>query len=111
MFIFSSSCEKSFLRTAKNDQIESLCEICFNILAGNIPVNVDKMEKYKNFLRSLDRKKSNIQQQKKKMLVNQSPGFLRLLAPAIISTLRGIFGRVIGKKTLMRENIDFDVCM
>lgn len=88
---------RALLKTAKNEQIESLCEICLNILAGNIPVNVNKMKKYKNLLRNLARKKSSIQQ-KKRMLVNQSGGFLPLLAPAIISTLGGILGRVIGKR-------------
>lgn len=88
---------RALLKTAKNDQIESLCEICLNILAGNIPVNVNKMKRYKSLLRGLARKTSNVQQ-KKRMLVNQSGGFLPLLAPAIISTLGGILGRVIGKR-------------
>lgn len=88
---------KALLRTAKNSQIESICEICLNILGGNIPVNLRKMKKYKNILRNLAKKSSNIQQ-KRKTLVNQSGGFLPLLAPAIISTLGGILGRVIGKR-------------
>lgn len=88
---------RALLKTAKNEQIQCLCEICLNILAGNVPVNVNKMKRYKNLLRSLAKKKSSIQQ-KKRMLVNQSGGFLPLLAPAIISTLGGILGRVIGKR-------------
>lgn len=65
--------KRALLKTAKNEQIEILCEICLNILAGNIAVDVDRMKKYKNLFRNLARKKSSIQQ-KNKMLVNDSGG-------------------------------------
>ena len=89
--------KRALLRTANNSQIESLCEICLNILHGNVPVNVQKLKKYKNFLRMLARKTTSLKR-KKQMLVNQSGGFLPLIAPVIVSALGGILGRVIGKK-------------
>lgn len=89
--------KKALLRTANNVQIKSICEICLNVLSGNINVNRKKLKKYKNVLRTLAKKTTSIQR-KKKMLINQSGGFLPVIAPAIISALGGILGRVIGKK-------------
>lgn len=89
--------KKALLQTANNSQINSICEVCLNILHGNVPVNVQRMKKYKNLLRLLA-KKSTGMQRKKKMLVNQSGGFLPLLAPALLSAIGGIVGRVIAKR-------------
>jgi len=89
--------KRALLQTANKNQIESLCEICLNILSGNLPINVQKIKKYKNVLRTLTKKSASIQR-KKKLLLNQSGGFLPLIAPAIISALGGILGRVISKK-------------
>lgn len=89
--------KRALLKTANNGQLESLCEICLNILKGNIPVNSYKLKKYKNTLRTLAKKSSSIQK-KRKMLLNQSGGFLPLIAPAIVSALGGILSSVISKK-------------
>lgn len=87
----------ALLRTANNDQMKSFCEICLNVLSGNLPVNVKKMKKYKHVLRKLA-KKTTPNESKKRMLLNQSGGFLPVIAPAIISALGGILGSVINKK-------------
>lgn len=89
--------KRALLRTANNEQIKSVCEICLNILAGNIPVNRIKMRKHKNILRKLASKTGGVQQ-KRRLLANQTGGFLPVLAPAIISALGGILGSVISKK-------------
>ena len=89
--------KKALLQSANNVQIKSICEVCLNVLYGNVPVNRKKLKKYKNVLRALAKKSTSIQK-KKKMLVNQSGGFLPVLAPAIISALGGILGPVISKK-------------
>lgn len=88
---------KALLQTANNTQIKCVCEICLNVLSGNINVNRNKLKKYKNTLRTLAKKTISIQK-KKKMLVGQSGGFLPAIAPAIIAALGGILGRVISKK-------------
>lgn len=89
--------KRALVQTANNDQISSLCEVCVNILNGNIPVNVRKLRKYKNILRLLSNKRESTQK-KKRILVNQSGGFLPLIAPAIISALGGILGPIISKR-------------
>lgn len=88
---------KALVRTATTEQIKCLCEICLNILVGNVPVNIQKLKKHKNTLRKLAKKTCSIKK-KKKLLINQTGGFLPLLAPAIVSALGGILGRVIGKR-------------
>lgn len=47
---------RALLRTASAQQIKTLCEICLNILAGNVPTNIQKLKKYKNTLRKLVKK-------------------------------------------------------
>lgn len=91
--------KRALLKSASKEQISSLCEICLNIANGNVPVNVKKLKKYKNTVRNLAKKSISLQA-KRNMLINQSGGFLPLLAPAILSALGGILGRVISKKIL-----------
>lgn len=86
----------ALLKSANNAQIESVCEICLNILNGNIPANAAKLRRYKNLLRMLSKKSSSLQK-KKQILVNQSGGFLPIIAPALISALGAILGPVISK--------------
>ena len=91
--------KRALIKTANNAQINSICEVCLNILNGNVPVNKKKLEKYKHLLRMLSRKTCS-PQKKKKYLLNQSGGFLPLIAPALISALGSIIGPVISKKLL-----------
>lgn len=88
--------KNALLKSANNAQIESICEICLNILNGNIPANVTKLKKYKNLLRMLSKKTCSLQK-KKKMLINQSGGFLPIIAPALISALGAVLGPIISK--------------
>lgn len=87
---------KAIIKSASPDQIHSICEICHNILAGNVGVNVAKVKKYKTAIRQIANKKIPIQK-KKKILTNQMGGFLPLVIPAVLSALGGIVGKVIGK--------------
>lgn len=89
---------KALLQSADNSQITSVCEICLNILAGNVPANLKKLKKYKTVIRKLGNRSQNVQA-KRRLLLNQSGGaFLPLIAPAIISALSGLFGKVVAKK-------------
>lgn len=89
--------KKTILKVANNGQIKSICEVCLNVLKGNLPVNIKKLKKYKNIIRKLANKSISYGN-KKRMLMNQTGGFLPLIAPAILSALGGIVGRVISKK-------------
>lgn len=82
---------RALLRTANKEQIFCLCEICLNILAGNVPVNIKKLKKFKNVLRKLA-KSSTKYSVKKNIILKQSGGFLSNILPAIATVLSSILG-------------------
>ena len=41
-------CDTSFLKEFSDDEIHCLCEACYNILGGNIPINKNNKFKLKN---------------------------------------------------------------
>lgn len=89
--------KKAIIRTASKNQIYSLCEICKNILAGNVPVNIKRLCKYKTAIRQMSNKKVSINK-KRKLLANQSGGFLPLVLAPVLSALGGIIGKAIGNR-------------
>lgn len=92
----SSTQRKALLKNATPDQIKAICEICDNTLKGNLPVNVNKIKKYKCAIRKLADKKIGLKA-KKKILVNQSGGFLQYLIKPLISFVGGLIGKAIGQ--------------
>lgn len=86
--------KRALLRTANKGQILSLCEICLNVLSGNIPVPVKKLQKYRNALRRVAKKSTKIAH-KKKIFINQSGGFLPIVLRAIGPVLAGLLGQVL----------------
>lgn len=87
--------KKALLRTANKGQILSLCEICLNVLSGNVPVSVKKLRKYRNVLRRVAKKSTKLAH-KKKIFINQSGGFLPIVLRAIGPVLAGLLGQVLG---------------
>lgn len=84
---------KAILRTASTEQIKTICEICQNLLSGNIPIaKVQKLRSYKKVIRQLADKKIPISK-KKKLFINQSgSGFLPLIIPSVLKLLGGLLG-------------------
>jgi len=89
--------KKLLLKNASNPEIQAICEICLNLLAGNIPIDTKKLQKYKTSIRKVACRSTHLNS-KKRILVNQSGGFLPLLLPAVVSALAGIAGRAIGNR-------------
>lgn len=86
----SPSQRKAILKTASDDQIKSLCEICQNFLLGNIPnVCVKKLKSHKNLIRKLANKNVSIPK-KRKIFSNQTGGFLPLILKGVLSLLSEI---------------------
>ena len=81
--------QKAFISGAPNHLIKLLCEVCLNILKGNVGLKSSeksKLVKYKSSLRSLA-KKSTSQTQRRKLL--QRSGFLgAILTPLLGSLLK-----------------------
>lgn len=87
---------KAILRTASKEQIKLLCEICQNLLAGNISINTKKLHSYRKTIRQLANKKIPILK-KKKLFLNQTGGFLPLILPTVLSLLSGVVSRAVEK--------------
>ena len=90
--------KRALLKTANHSQMSALCEICLNALAGNLPINIKRMKRYKHILRKLAKRTIGVKSKKKILLTNQVGGFLPAIAPVILSALAGLVGRVIGNK-------------
>lgn len=80
---------RALIRTANKEQVSCLCEICLNILGGNIPVNVKKIKKFKHTLRKLANS-STKNSTKKNLMLNQSGGFLTKILPMVATVLSNI---------------------
>lgn len=81
---------KSILERADKGIIYSICELCDNTLAGNVPLTEKhkrKIKKYKNILRELVKRGDNWKQ-KKQTLVQHGGAFL----PILISLLSSVLG-------------------
>ncbi|GFY07929.1 uncharacterized protein TNCV_2579611 [Trichonephila clavipes] len=91
---------KAILKNASNDQIKTLCEICQNLLSGNIATNnIKKLCSYKRVIRLLADRSVPISRKRKLFTTNrQVGGFLPLVLPAVLSVIGGLVGKSIGKR-------------
>lgn len=88
---------RALLQGADASQIACICEICLNVLNGNIAVNKKRIQKYKKALRNLTKRSTSVKT-KRKILANQSGGFLPMIIPAVLSAVAGLVGKAIGKR-------------
>lgn len=90
---------KAIINKSDKKLVNSICEMVFNLINGNLSINnsdFQKLKKYKTSLRKLV-KKSNLAS-KKKILV-QNGGFLQFLIPAVITGISEIVSSLISKKS------------
>lgn len=82
---------KDYLASGSGDLIHCLCEICYNILLGNIPVEknqYEKLKKHKNILRKLvaiQTKTKNKDLKLKRKIISQKGGFLPLILTPLLT--------------------------
>lgn len=82
---------KIIIKNAPAEFIKTLCEICMNVLNGNLKISKkckDKVKFYKKTLRDLASKKFKIKT-KKKILVQKGGAFLPILIGALLSSVIG----------------------
>ena len=83
------------IKNSKQSEINSLSELTFNILKGNISCSKNKKKNLKQHLHSLrkfgDRKTTN--KSKRKLLMNGGGFFLSSLIPIAISTIASLIKR------------------
>jgi hypothetical protein len=91
LFKAKPKARQAILQNADPSLIRSICECCYNVLQGNVPLNnieKNKLKKYKTTLRYLAGKQGSLKQRKKHI---QKGGFLTaLLAPIIGGLLSSI---------------------
>ncbi|GFU69574.1 uncharacterized protein TNCV_1351331 [Trichonephila clavipes] len=95
--VASPAQRKAILKSATDDQIKTLCEICENLLSGNIPTKkIKKLCSYKIVIRLLAYRSVPISRKRKLFTTNrQVGGFLPLILPGVLSLLGGIAGKAI----------------
>lgn len=91
-----SCIRKKIIKGASNELIKCLCEICHNVLNGNVPISKNcklRLKKYKKSLRNIVSTKVKLN--KKRKIFIQKGGFL----PTLLTTiLTGIVGKLLEKK-------------
>ena len=83
---------KKLLKVINRGELEGLCEICLNILKGNINLNTEQinaLKKNKKLIRQLSNRQ--ISQTQKKDIINQNGGFIASLASIVLPMLTSLF--------------------
>ena len=91
---------KKLLQGATKSNIRCLCEICLNVIRGNIPVDPSSKNKSKKHRSSIETlaKKSVSLRKKKNILVNQRGGFAGLLASLALPVVASFVSNALKKK-------------
>ncbi len=74
-----------------------LCECCYNVLDGQIPINSEQKHQLKPYRHSLRKLVDKSSLKTKKKILIQQGGFLQILMPALISGIASIIGSAIEK--------------
>lgn len=80
------------IKKCSPDQLKTICDICFNILEGNVPLKDKKkkqLAKFADTIRILGRKGRTPLTKKKKLLVQKGEGILTAILVPIISAIAG----------------------
>ena len=89
-----SSAQKSVLHHADRDVVDTICEVCLNVLKGNVPMSPEqkrRLSKHKHTLRRLA--SSSRSSDKAKRVLVQKGVFLSALLPALISGLGSLLSK------------------
>lgn len=100
---YNKKYKNTLLKKADEQFISNICEMCDNILNGNIKLTdkeFKQLKKHKKSLRLLI-KRSSLRNKKK--ILTQQGGFLQYLIPAAISGISSIIGSLIKGGTSTEE--------
>ena len=84
---------KRLIKKSKNEEIEALSELTYNILNGNVYCSIQRkniLKKQAKNLRFLGNRKSSVTR-KRKLLLKGNGIFLTSLLPIAISAIAGLF--------------------
>lgn len=91
----------SVIRNASKDNVKAICEICLNVINGNIAVDVkskNKLKKHRKSIEFLSKRRVSLHK-KKQFLINQRGGFLGMLASIALPLISGLVARALDRKT------------
>lgn len=97
---------KQLLKNLSKDNVKVLCEICLNIIRGNITVvskQKFKLKKYRSLLETLANKKVSLAK-KKTVISNQKGGFIGTLASIALPVVSGIVAKALSTKKKKKKN-------
>lgn len=83
---------KAIIKESDKAIIYAICEICDNLLSGNIPLTAtqkEQLKKYRSKIRQLAQKGKGLQA--KKQVLQRGGSFLPLLLTAVASVLPSLF--------------------
>src|SRR5687767_14962978 len=94
---------KQLIKNASKVELNSVCEVCKNILAGRIPLRGQQQHRrlcrYKNILRKLANRGVRLET-KRRLLQQQSGGaLLPLLAPLVIPLISSLVSSIAGRSS------------
>jgi len=92
----SPNLRKHILKKCNDDLIKCLCDICYNICAGNCKLSPNQhraLIRHKNPIRDLANKKKSLKSKRRSMI--QRGGFLPALLIPAISIISSIIGSLI----------------
>ena len=90
---------KTLLRSATNAQLKGLCELCLNILHGNLPLDTATFQRFKRNRKVIeDLSNRRIPLYKKRDIINQKGGFLGTLATFAIPLLAQVIASKLQKR-------------
>ena len=84
---------KVIIEHGPGDVLLSICECCYNVLKGTIPLTKaqkQRLVRYKKHLRALANKKVS-RVNKKRLLIQRGGNLLLALLPPVLSVLRSLF--------------------
>ena len=85
---------KALLSQVTKAELSSLCEICLNILQGNVPLDdktYNRLKRHRQKIRTLADKSTPVA--KKRQVVNQHGGFIGSLVAYALPLLTSLLGR------------------
>lgn len=91
--------KKTFLKTCSQELIDCICECSKNVLKGNVPLSLaafKKLRRYKHTLRKLSNRKVS-GKNRRKLLQQQSGGFLGALIGPLIGLASSMFGGLLNR--------------
>lgn len=95
----NSKGRKKLLQCATKSNVKAICEICLNLLCGNLCVDnkaKSKLKKYREPIELLAKRRLSLK--KKKVVLNQRGGFVGLLASLALPVVSSLVARALRKK-------------